>query len=142
MKVDEDETIPEVGWTQLRAPLGARGEALKNINRQYHLMLTICFLSARLLYSFFNTLYRCQHDSFYPPEVSFQKQPQRYYDDMTVSSVSHTGISLVSSCKNIFGSTMLSGANTPVPLICPRVNIKTPSTAGNMVIKSAAAPQP
>lgn len=47
MKVDEDETIPEEGWTELRAPLRASGEALKNINRQYHLMLTVCLFLIR-----------------------------------------------------------------------------------------------
>jgi len=42
MKVDDDETIPEEEWTELRAPMRATGEALKKINRQYRIMLAIC----------------------------------------------------------------------------------------------------
>ena len=42
MKVEDDETIPEAGWTELRAPMRATGEALKKINRQYHIMLAVC----------------------------------------------------------------------------------------------------
>ena len=42
MKVDEDETIPEEEWTELRAPLRATGEELKKFNRQYRIMLAIC----------------------------------------------------------------------------------------------------
>lgn len=42
MKVDEDETIPEEEWTELRAPMRATGVALKKINRQYHIMLAVC----------------------------------------------------------------------------------------------------
>ena len=42
MKVEDDETIPEEEWTELRAPMRATGEALKKINRQYHIMLAVC----------------------------------------------------------------------------------------------------
>jgi len=42
MKVEDDETIPEEEWTELRAPMRATGEALKKINRQYRIMLAIC----------------------------------------------------------------------------------------------------
>lgn len=42
MKVDDDETIPEEKWTELRAPMRATGEALKKINRQYRMMLAVC----------------------------------------------------------------------------------------------------
>jgi amino acid transporter len=42
MKVDDDETIPEEEWTELRAPMRATGEALRKINRQYRIMLAIC----------------------------------------------------------------------------------------------------
>ncbi len=42
MKVDDDETIPEEEWTELRAPMRATGEALKKINRQYRIMLAVC----------------------------------------------------------------------------------------------------
>lgn len=42
MKVDDDETIPEEEWTELRAPMRATGEALRKINRQYRIMLVIC----------------------------------------------------------------------------------------------------
>jgi amino acid transporter len=42
MKVDDDETIPEKEWTELRAPMRATGEALRKINRQYRIMLVIC----------------------------------------------------------------------------------------------------
>jgi len=42
MKVDDDETIPEEEWTELRAPMRASGEALRKINRQYRIMLVIC----------------------------------------------------------------------------------------------------
>lgn len=42
MKVDDDETVPEEEWTELRAPMRATGEALKKINRQYRIMLVIC----------------------------------------------------------------------------------------------------
>ena len=42
MKVDDDETIPEEEWTELRAPMRASGKELKKINRQYRIMLAIC----------------------------------------------------------------------------------------------------
>ena len=42
MKVEDDETIPEAEWTELRAPMRATGEALKKINRQYRIMLAVC----------------------------------------------------------------------------------------------------
>jgi len=42
MKVDDDETIPEGEWTELRAPMRATGVALKKINRQYRVMLVVC----------------------------------------------------------------------------------------------------
>jgi APA family basic amino acid/polyamine antiporter len=42
MKVEDDETIPEKEWTELRAPMRATGEALRKINRQYRIMLAVC----------------------------------------------------------------------------------------------------
>jgi amino acid transporter len=42
MKVEDDETIPEEEWTELRAPMRATGGALRKINRQYRIMLVIC----------------------------------------------------------------------------------------------------
>ena len=42
MKVEDDETIPEEEWTELRAPMRASGKELKKINRQYRIMLAIC----------------------------------------------------------------------------------------------------
>lgn len=42
MKVDDDETIPEEEWTELRAPMRASGKELQKINRQYRIMLAIC----------------------------------------------------------------------------------------------------
>jgi len=42
MKVEDDETIPEEEWTELRAPMRATGVALKKINRQYRVMLAVC----------------------------------------------------------------------------------------------------
>lgn len=42
MKVEDDETIPEEEWTELRAPMRATGKELRKINRQYRIMLAIC----------------------------------------------------------------------------------------------------
>ena len=42
MKVEDNETIPEEEWTELRAPMRASGKELKKINRQYRIMLAIC----------------------------------------------------------------------------------------------------
>ncbi len=57
MKVDDDETIPEEEWTELRAPMRATGEALKKINRQYRIMLAVCLSLIALTAAFTAYLY-------------------------------------------------------------------------------------
>jgi amino acid transporter len=57
MKVDDDETIPEEEWTELRAPMRATGEALKKINRQYRIMLATCLSLIALTAAFTAYLY-------------------------------------------------------------------------------------
>jgi len=57
MKVDDDETIPEEEWTELRAPMRATGEALKKINRQYRIMLAVCLSLIAITAAFTAYLY-------------------------------------------------------------------------------------
>jgi len=57
MKVEDDETIPEEEWTELRAPMRATGEALKKINRQYHIMLAVCLSLIAITAAFTAYLY-------------------------------------------------------------------------------------
>jgi len=57
MKVDDDETIPEEEWTELRAPLRATGDELKKINKQYHILLTICLVLMVITAAFTAYLY-------------------------------------------------------------------------------------
>lgn len=57
MKMDDDETIPEEEWTELRAPLRATGGELKKINKQYHLLLAICLLLMVITAAFTAYLY-------------------------------------------------------------------------------------
>jgi len=57
MKVDDDETIPEEEWTELRAPMRATGVALKKINRQYRMMLAVCLSLIAITAAFTAYLY-------------------------------------------------------------------------------------
>jgi hypothetical protein len=57
MKVEDDETIPEEEWTELRAPMRATGEALKKINRQYRIMLATCLSLVAITAAFTAYLY-------------------------------------------------------------------------------------